>query len=189
MATISWLETFELLGQASAPAVSPSGRARIYYDSAGDQFLASRNAGAYLPLVLGNGGAFVYEWGCADLAGANAATKFLWAAPVGTGTIEGTEGRGQRVMVIPGTFTLMRMRVRINAGGSARSWTATLRVNEADTALTQTIADMTTVQDATATGSVHVTAGQRVSVGCTTDLATSAVWSPFVTFAFIPDPS
>jgi hypothetical protein len=50
MPATSWLETFELLGRALAPAVSPTSRARLYYDSATDKLMASKNGAAYAEL-------------------------------------------------------------------------------------------------------------------------------------------
>lgn len=56
--SFSYVETLELLGLASAPAVSPSGRARLFFNTATGQLEASGAGGAFAPV----GGSASLAW-------------------------------------------------------------------------------------------------------------------------------
>lgn len=49
--TFSSVETLEILGLASAPAVSAAGRTRLYYNTASNRLEASVNAAAFVPVI------------------------------------------------------------------------------------------------------------------------------------------
>lgn len=148
-------------------------------------------------IIAGAGiGAYLMDWGAGDLGNAIGGNRVLHAWSDGTNapfvfTGRDDEGRGQKYMLQAGTFIQMIAAVRgVQPGATDIIWTYTVRVDEADTAVTDNFNIRTTgLRQKITTGlSLHVDAGARVSIRTSTDVASGTVSAPYVSLLFVPDP-
>lgn len=154
--------TFSEYGGIAAPAVSPAGQGRYYFDSTSFKFLWSRNGGPYVSME--DIGPSVLSFGAASVL-ATTTTRYLYpnyqTANASTTVVQ---------MRVPMSGTLKNLYLHQTGAGNGNTIVYTVRKNGVATALKVTIAS-TGTNGSDTVNSVAVTAGDLVDIEVTKALA------------------
>lgn len=154
--------TFSTYGGIAAPAVSPAGKGRFYFDSTALKFLWSRNGGQYVSME--DVGPSVLSFGAASVL-TTTTTRYLYpnyqTANASTTVVQ---------MRVPQTGTLKNFYLHQTGAGNGNDIVYTVRVGGVATALKVTIAS-TGTNGSDTVNSVAVVAGDLVDIEVTKALA------------------